>query len=153
MFTVFRKVTYENNWYLLTFDKADLDDKITKMLDEKYGIDKCNITDNYHISIIKDEMPSLKIPKFGKSFVNEKVTIDVNNITLHDLNGSHVWFEIENKRLCEIREYFGVKSCDQYRVKFHMTIAKFITPAESLRDETQLLRISKATHIESHDLY
>ena len=72
------------------------------------------------------------------------------------MNGSHVWFEIENKRLCEIREYFGVpciKSGDQYRVKFHMTIAKFVTPTESLRDETQLLRISRTTHIELHDLY
>jgi hypothetical protein len=150
------KITYANNWYSLCFDKNDIDEQIIPLLEAKYGIEKCNVSNNFHISIIKDEMPSLKIKKFGKSFVDEKVTINIDDETLHDLNGSHVWFEIENNRLCEIREFFGVpcvKSGDVYKVKFHMTIAKLVEPTESLRDETKLLRISRATHIELHDLY
>jgi hypothetical protein len=156
MIEIIGKITYNNNWYSLCIDKNDINDYITELLKNKYGKEYCMTSDNFHISIIKDEMPSLKINKFGKSFVNEKITITINDDVLHDLNGSHVWFEIENDRLCEIREYFGVpciKSGDVFKVKFHMTIAKFVNPTSSLRDETQLLRISRATHIELHDLY
>lgn len=96
------------------------------------------------------------INKFGKAFVNEKVTIQIDDETLHDINGSHIWFDIQNKRLSEIREYFDlpcVKIDDIFRIKFHMTLAKFIDSKETSRDNSKIIRISRATHIELHDMF
>jgi len=51
-----------------------------------------------------------------------------------------------------MREYFNLvcaKIGDQYRVKYHMTIATLKNVKDSHRDMGQIIR----THIEVHDLY
>jgi hypothetical protein len=64
------KVVFDNNWYLLEIkENEDFTNLIKSKLADKYN-DNFEISDKFHISIIKNESPSLKQQKFGKSFVN-----------------------------------------------------------------------------------
>jgi hypothetical protein len=149
------KIVFDKTWYLLQIEDTNDLTKLHELLNVKYG-QEYTFANNLHISIIKNEAPTLKPNKFGKSFVNEKITIQINDETLHDVNGLHVWFEIENTRLCEMREFFDlpcVKINDKFKVKFHMTIAKLINKKESVRENSKIIRISRATHIELHDMH
>lgn len=128
MFQLIVRVVFKDTWYSLQIENTNDLTKLYELLNNKYG-EGYNFTTNLHISIIKDEGPSTKYKKFGTAFVNEKIKIQITDETLHDINGLHIWLEIENKRLCEMREYFDlpcVKINDEYRVKFHMTLAKLI---------------------------
>ena len=157
MFTLTGQVIFKNNWYLLEFPKStDTTDTINKLLNNKYGENVYDISNNFHVSIVKGEFPSLKIKNFGKSFVGERITVTIDDTTLYDVNGRHVWFNVMNDRMCEIREFFGVpcvKVDSKYKVKFHLTVAKFITPRISSIDNKKEMRISKFSHIDLNDMH
>jgi hypothetical protein len=154
------KVVFDNNWYLLEIkENEDFTNLIKSKLADKYN-DNFEMSDKFHISIIKNESPSLKQQKFGKSFVNEYINIPINldDLIICDTNGRHMWLELENDRLCKMREFFGlpcVKINDQYRIKFHLTIAKFINPMNDLNDENKssIARITQTCYFDLSTLY
>lgn len=108
---------------------------------------------NPHISVMKDELPSLNLADWhAKKFDGETVKFKISENISHE-NGLHVWIDCYSPRLCEIREYFGLPTLKQdgvYRVNFHCTLGKLkkFLP-KNLRKQ---YRLSKRTHIDCETL-
>lgn len=142
------QVRFDNGWYLLHIEPETFADILARV---KFpaGV---TTTDSPHISIIKDEHPSLKQPKWGKAFVNERITFAYIP-EADDQNGRHLWVNCYSVRLCEMREYFAVPTVKQdgvYRVNFHLTLGKLEMPVEpTLRPQ---LRLTPFTHIDFETL-
>lgn len=142
------QVIYESDWYLLQIAEDEFADILSKLT----LTDEILLTESPHISIIKNELPSKKVNKWGKAFVGERVTFSYLP-DIDDQNGRHFWLNCQSDRLCEMREYFAVptlKKDDVYRVNFHLTIGKRAEAVEpTLRPQ---LRITPFTHIDAETL-
>ncbi len=155
------KIIFENNWYLLEFaENQEFMDRIKSILDPKYGANKYELTNKLHVSIIKNELPSLKQQKFGKSFVNEYISfsLPMDQLELFDTNQRHIWIELENERLAKMREFFGLPCVtinSQFRVKFHLTLGKIIDPVITnvQTDNSNIVRISQTCYFDLKDMY
>ncbi len=142
------QVKFEDDWYLLNIEQ----DEFAKILSTLEVGEEVAVTNSSHISVIKNELPSLKTQKWGKAFVGERVTFFYIP-EIDDQNGRHFWVNCYSSRLCEMREYFAVptlKQNDVFRVNFHLTIGKRENPVPAtLRPQ---LRISPFTHIDAETL-
>lgn len=143
-------VTFNRDWYLLTIPQSFQDAFLEAL---RVRGEQVVPSKNIHISIMKNESPSLNQREWGTKFVGEKVEFKYQ-VQLEKENGYHVWINCYSPRLCEMREYFGLptlKTTDGiYRVNFHMTIGKLkIALPSNLRPQ---YRISKQSHIDVETL-
>lgn len=132
-------IEFNKNWYLLRIPQSFQD----AFLEELRSRGELIIpTKNLHISVMKNESPYLNPSDWGKVFVGEKVQFRYQ-IQLEKENGYHVWINCYSPRLCIMREHFGLPTLRTtegiYRVNFHITIGRLITPIEkNLRPQYRL---------------
>jgi len=70
---------FKSGWYLLKIDiTEDIKQKLLELLTAEYGADNYELSTDIHVSIIKDELSSRRHKKFGTTFINDKVTLELS---------------------------------------------------------------------------
>lgn len=139
-------IAYEEDWYLLLIP-SEVQEELLELL-EKWP-EPFKPVKKPHISVIKNEAPSLNKEDWGTAFVDEEVKVRYCPAIRHE-NGLHLWVDCHSPRLCQIREHFAVPTLRRaggpYLVNFHLTLArrkKAMKP--QLRPQ---IRITPSTHID-----
>jgi hypothetical protein len=140
------QVVFEREWYLLTIP-ADAHATLLALLDP-LNVDH-EPAARPHISIMKREAPSLNRTDWGVAFVGELVTFRYHGV-VRDENGLHLWVDCHSRRLCQMREHFGLVTLKRedgtYLVNFHLTVALRTTATAPRRRPH--LRLVPQSHID-----
>jgi hypothetical protein len=140
------EVSYEPDWYLLKVP-AEAHAALLASLDPLDVAFKP--TARPHISIMKGEAPCRNKADWGVAFVGELVAFRYRAV-LRDENGLHLWVDCYSRRLCELREHFGLVTLKRgdgvHLVNFHLTIGRRKKPVEA-RPRAQL-RLAPQSHID-----
>lgn len=139
-------VVYERDWYLLHMP-ADFHAELVRLLEATGAVFKPAARP--HISVMKDEVPSLNKADWGIAFVGETVRVRYNPVIRAE-NGLHFWIDCYSPRLCAMREHFGLPTLKRedgiYLVNFRLTIGRRKT-AVAPQPRPQL-RLTPQSHID-----
>ncbi len=118
---------YDPYWCILR-----LDDEIYKYYSwfmEKEGepIHKPNNIWGFHASVVKGEVPTQNLDKWG--FNNNKEIEFLYGNYISWTNGRHAWLNIYCEELADLREYYGLYTNGR-KLKFHMTLGRLKTPTQ-----------------------
>lgn len=141
-------IIFEHDWYLLKMPDEFLNLWVGKLQADKIEFEP---TTKPHISVMKNEFPSIHKRKWGRAFVGDEVTVKYSE-TIRNDNGFHLWIDCYSPELCQMREYFALPTLKResggvYLVNFHMTIGQRLEPVEPQPPER--LRLTPQSHIDA----
>ncbi len=112
---------FDDYWAIVKCD-ADIADYYRWFL-ERYGQStfKPNRLWGFHISVIKGEVPVVNSDEWAK-FDGKKIKFNYGNYVSYS-NGRHAWINIYSDELCDIREYYGLTTCNRM-LKYHATLGR-----------------------------
>ncbi len=116
---------YEPYWCLMKIDEEIYKYYSWFMNREGEPILKPNTLWGFHASIIKGDVPTKNLDKWGM-FQGEQIPFHYGN-EIRWSNGRHCWMNLYSERLMEIRDFYGLH-INGGKLKYHMTLGRLKNP-------------------------